>query len=115
MLNCFRCILLSSAYYERCCLSEHRHLPLHLCAVRVFVADENLVFAPEQLMAAVLAHVHYMPDHWRGQAHTARVMHEFSQMFQLKAVSTPGNTATLWPGVTQNGTRCRDVVVGKCR
>ena len=54
--------------------------------VRVFVADENLVFAPEQLMAAVLAHVHYMPDHWRGQAHTARVMHEFSQMFQLKAV-----------------------------
>ncbi|KAF0302240.1 Autophagy-related protein 9A [Amphibalanus amphitrite] len=52
---------------------------------RVFIADENLVFAPEQLMAAVLAHVHYMPDHWRGQAHTGRVMHEFSQMFQLKA------------------------------
>ena len=38
-------------------------------------------------MAAVLAHVHYMPDHWRGQAHTARVMQEFSQLFQLKAVS----------------------------
>lgn len=46
-----------------------------------------MVWCPEKLMTAVLAHAHYFPDHWRGQAHTNRVRQEFSQLFQYKAVS----------------------------
>ncbi|KAJ8871308.1 hypothetical protein PR048_027625 [Dryococelus australis] len=52
---------------------------------RIFIPDENLVWCPEKLMTAVLAHVHYLPDSWRGQAHTHRVRNEFSQVFQYKA------------------------------
>jgi hypothetical protein len=54
---------------------------------RVFVPDENLVWCPEKLLTAVLAHAHYLPDSWRGQAHTNRVRKEFSQLFHYKAVS----------------------------
>jgi hypothetical protein len=55
---------------------------------RVFIPDENLVWCPEKLLTAVLAHAHYLPDSWRGQAHTNRVREEFSQLFHYKAVST---------------------------
>lgn len=54
---------------------------------RVFIPDENLVWCPEQLMTAVLAHVHYLPESWRGQAHTHNVRSHFAQIFQYKAVS----------------------------
>lgn len=54
---------------------------------RVFIPDENLVWCPENLMTAVLAQVHYLPDNWRGNAHTSRVRNELSQLFQYKAVS----------------------------
>lgn len=37
-------------------------------------------------MTAVLAQAHYLPDSWRGNAHTTRVRNEFSQLFQYKAV-----------------------------
>ncbi|XP_063224010.1 autophagy-related protein 9A [Bacillus rossius redtenbacheri] len=57
-----------------------------IAGARVFIPDENLVWCPEKLMTAVLAHVHYLPDSWRGQAHTHRVRNEFSQIFQYKAV-----------------------------
>lgn len=56
-----------------------------LAAARVFIPDENLVWCPEQLMTAVLAHVHYLPESWRGQAHTHTVRSHFSQIFQYKA------------------------------
>lgn len=45
-----------------------------------------MVWCPEKLMTAVLAHVHYLPDTWKGQAHTHTVRQEFSQLFQYKAV-----------------------------
>ena len=38
-------------------------------------------------MRSVLAQIHYMPDHWAGNAHTHKVRNEFSLLFQFKAVS----------------------------
>lgn len=51
-----------------------------------FVPDENLVFRPDDLLKATLAHIHYMPDHWKGNAHTSRVRDEFSQFFKYRVV-----------------------------
>lgn len=53
---------------------------------RAFIPDENMVWCPEALMTAVLAHAHYLPDGWRGRAHTSTVRLHFSQLFQYKAV-----------------------------
>ncbi|KAH8400711.1 hypothetical protein KR009_000512 [Drosophila setifemur] len=52
---------------------------------RSLIPDENLIWCPEQLMTAILAHVHYLPSEWRQQAHTARIRQEFSNFFQFKA------------------------------
>lgn len=52
---------------------------------RVLIPDENLIFCPEQLMTAVLAHTHYLPIAWKGLAHTSNVRGEFGQFFQLRA------------------------------
>lgn len=53
---------------------------------RIFIPEENLVWCPETLMEAILAQVHYLPPGWKGQAHTAQVQVEFSQLFQFKAL-----------------------------
>lgn len=53
---------------------------------RVFIPDENLIWCPEQLMSAVLAHVHYLPMSWRGLAHTSKIREQFGQLFQLRAI-----------------------------
>jgi len=53
---------------------------------RVFIPVENLVWCPETLTEAILAQVHYLPPEWKGQAHTAQVRMEFSQLFQFRAV-----------------------------
>lgn len=50
------------------------------------IPDENLIWIPEQLMTAVLAHTHYLPVTWRGQAHQSRVRDNFGQFFQLRAI-----------------------------
>ncbi|KAH8369837.1 hypothetical protein KR093_001097 [Drosophila rubida] len=52
---------------------------------RTLIPDENLIWCPEQLMTAILAHVHYLPTEWKQQAHTAHVRNEFSNFFQFKA------------------------------
>lgn len=39
---------------------------------------------PEILMKTILHHVHYMPDHWKGAAHTTSVRDEFSNLFTYK-------------------------------
>lgn len=52
---------------------------------RVLIPDENLIFCPEQLMTAVLAHTHYLPISWKGNAHTSHVREHFGQFFQLRA------------------------------
>jgi autophagy-related protein 9 len=51
-----------------------------------FVADENEVFCPERLMMSILAQIHYMPDNWKGRAHTSHVRDEFAMLFQYKLV-----------------------------
>lgn len=45
------------------------------------------MFCPEQLLRVILAHIHYMPDHWQGNAHRYETRDEFAQLFQYKAVS----------------------------
>ena len=54
---------------------------------RSFIPDEHMVWCPEQLLQCVLAHIHYMPDHWRGQANKGETRDEVAQLFQYKAVS----------------------------
>lgn len=53
---------------------------------RSFIPEENQIWCPEQLITAVLAHVHYIPASWHGLAHTSRVRDQFDQIFQLRAV-----------------------------
>ncbi|XP_033250467.1 autophagy-related protein 9A-like [Drosophila miranda] len=52
---------------------------------RTMVPDENMIWCPEQLMTAILAHVHYLPTEWKQLSHTALVRNEFSNFFQFKA------------------------------
>ncbi|TRY59078.1 hypothetical protein DNTS_008393 [Danionella cerebrum] len=53
---------------------------------RSFIPDQHMVFCPEQLLKVILAHIHYMPDHWQGNAHRYETRDEFAQLFQYKAV-----------------------------
>ncbi|XP_015214704.1 autophagy-related protein 9A isoform X1 [Lepisosteus oculatus] len=53
---------------------------------RSFIPDKHMVFCPEQLLKVILAHIHYMPDHWQGNAHRYETRDEFAQLFQYKAV-----------------------------
>ncbi|RZF35191.1 hypothetical protein LSTR_LSTR016814 [Laodelphax striatellus] len=45
-----------------------------------------MVWCPEVLLTQVLSQVHYIPDSWRGKAHTSKVRQEFAQLFQFKAI-----------------------------
>ncbi|KAL5276671.1 ATG9A family protein [Megaselia abdita] len=51
---------------------------------KILIPDENQVYCPEQLLTAVLAHVHYLPSDWRNHAHTTQVRKEFDHYFQFK-------------------------------
>lgn len=66
-------------------------LPVRVLSVsrpgRSFIPDEHMVWCPEQLLQCVLAHIHYIPDHWQGSAHKAETREEMAQLFQYKAVS----------------------------
>ncbi|KAL2711532.1 autophagy-related protein 9A isoform X1 [Vespula squamosa] len=53
---------------------------------RAFIPDENLVWCPEALLTAVLAHTHYRPDSWRGHAHMQTTRAQVAQLFQYRAV-----------------------------
>ncbi|CAN7997618.1 unnamed protein product, partial [Ixodes hexagonus] len=61
-------------------------LGMIVAVCRAIIPDEHLVWCPERLMTNILAQVHYMPDHWKGQCHTYSVRDEFSHLFQYKAV-----------------------------
>jgi autophagy-related protein 9 len=53
---------------------------------RGFIPDDNLVFCPEKLLTAVVAHTHYFPDvAWKGQAHTKKTMVALAELFPLTA------------------------------
>ncbi|RZF35752.1 hypothetical protein LSTR_LSTR012050 [Laodelphax striatellus] len=57
-----------------------------LAVLRNLIPDENMVWCPEVLLTQVLSQVHYIPDSWRGKAHTSKVRQEFAQLFQFKAI-----------------------------
>jgi len=57
-----------------------------VAGARVFIPDENLVFCPEKTLTQVIAHIHYFPLQWRGQAHTYQVMTELDQLFRYTAL-----------------------------
>ncbi|KFP83458.1 Autophagy-related protein 9A, partial [Apaloderma vittatum] len=61
-------------------------LGVGITVCRSFIPDQHLVFCPEQLLRVILAHIHYMPDHWQGNAHRYETRDEFAQLFQYKAV-----------------------------
>ena len=59
-------------------------LGITVTIARAFLPDEYLVWCPETLLTAVLAHTHYRPDSWRGRAHTQATRAQVAQLFQLK-------------------------------
>ncbi|XP_020655810.3 autophagy-related protein 9B [Pogona vitticeps] len=61
-------------------------LGLVVTVARSFIPDEHLVWCPEQLLQSLLAHIHYIPDHWQGNAHKSETREELAQLFQYKAV-----------------------------
>ncbi|XP_066058563.1 autophagy-related protein 9B isoform X2 [Chamaea fasciata] len=61
-------------------------LGLVVTVARSFIPDEHAVWCPEQLLQRVLAHVHYLPEHWQGRAGRAETRVEMAQLFQYKAV-----------------------------
>lgn len=61
-------------------------LGLIVTVARSFIPDEHMVWCPEQLLQGVLAHIHYIPDHWQGNAHKSETREEMAQLFQYKAV-----------------------------
>ncbi|CAH1789825.1 unnamed protein product [Owenia fusiformis] len=67
-------------------LSTMTILGVVVAICKSMIPDENMVWCPETLMTNVLAQVHYIPDSWKGNAHTFKVRDEFAQVFQYKAV-----------------------------
>ncbi|TWW73806.1 Autophagy-related protein 9A APG9-like 1 [Takifugu flavidus] len=61
-------------------------LGIIITVTRSFIPDEHMVWCPEQLLQCMLAHIHYMPDHWRGNANKSETRDEVAQLFQYKAV-----------------------------
>uniref|UniRef100_H3CSU6 Autophagy-related protein 9 n=1 Tax=Tetraodon nigroviridis TaxID=99883 RepID=H3CSU6_TETNG len=61
-------------------------LGIVITITRSFIPDEHMVWCPEQLLQCMLAHIHYMPDHWRGNANKNETRDEVAQLFQYKAV-----------------------------
>ena len=60
----------------------------------LFVPDENLVFCPEKTLTAVIAHIHYFPDAWKGQAHTTKVKRVMgSTLFPAPIISLKNETS----------------------
>ncbi|XP_071487635.1 autophagy-related protein 9A-like [Diadema antillarum] len=84
-------LIILTVYDEDVLTVEHVLTTMTLLGVavticRTFIPDENLIWCPETLMQSILAQIHYIPDSWKGEAHTYRVRDEFSQLFQYKAV-----------------------------
>ncbi|KAL3283373.1 hypothetical protein HHI36_006520 [Cryptolaemus montrouzieri] len=52
---------------------------------RSLIPDETIPWCPDTLLSNVLAHTHYLPHGWKGQAHTTRIRTGFQQLFQLRS------------------------------
>jgi len=57
-----------------------------VAGARILIPDPNMVLCPEKTLAAVMAHIHYFPDCWKGEAHTSKVMSELGELFPYTAV-----------------------------
>ena len=57
-----------------------------VAGARILIPDPNMVFCPEKTLTAVMAHIHYFPDSWKGEAHTNRVMTELGELFPYTAI-----------------------------
>uniref|UniRef100_A0AAY4B157 Autophagy-related protein 9 n=1 Tax=Denticeps clupeoides TaxID=299321 RepID=A0AAY4B157_9TELE len=85
-------VLIALTIYDEDVLSvEHVLSSITLLGVcitvcRSFIPEKHMVFCTEQLLKVILAHIHYMPDHWQGNAHRYETRDEFAQLFQYKAV-----------------------------
>ncbi|XP_076683763.1 autophagy-related protein 9 isoform X3 [Andrena cerasifolii] len=84
-------LLLLTVYDEDVLTVEHvlttmTILGTIIAGARAFIPDENLVWCPETLLTAVLAHTHYRPDSWRGYAHTETTRAQVAQLFQYRAI-----------------------------
>lgn len=53
---------------------------------REIIPDETIAWCPETLLSNVVAHTHYLPLGWQGQAHTSHIRGEFQQLFQYRIV-----------------------------
>lgn len=89
----FGAILLLTIYDEDVLNVEHMLTVITvvgglLAACRAIIPDEaaSWGWCPEALLTNVLAHTHYLPSGWKGQAHTNRIRQEFQQLFQYRAV-----------------------------
>lgn len=85
-------VLLALTVYDEDVLAVEHVLTLitvlggGLAVCRALIPDETLAWCPETLLSNVLAHTHYLPHGWRGQAHTTRVQKEFQQLFQYRII-----------------------------
>jgi len=52
-----------------------------LAVARSQIPDKSLYPSPALIMAEIVQHTHYYPQHWRGKAHTQAVHAEFGYMF----------------------------------
>ncbi|KAF8386815.1 atg-9, partial [Pristionchus pacificus] len=71
---------------------EHMLTVITVCgmialACRSIIPDENLVYQPEVLLNHVTSELHYVPEHWKGNAHDIRTAHEFESLFRLRAIN----------------------------
>ena len=74
-----------------------------LAGSKVFIPNENLVYCPERTLTQVksyqiniknhyicllqvIAHIHYFPIQWKGQAHAYKVMSELDVLFRYTAM-----------------------------
>uniref|UniRef100_A0A061R0H4 Autophagy-related protein 9 n=2 Tax=Tetraselmis sp. GSL018 TaxID=582737 RepID=A0A061R0H4_9CHLO len=57
-----------------------------LAVSRAVIGEGTPVFDPEDAMAKVVRHTHFMPRHWRGRAHTREVQEQFEGLFCFKAI-----------------------------
>ncbi|KAH7962244.1 hypothetical protein HPB52_015017 [Rhipicephalus sanguineus] len=85
-------VLLLLSVIDEDVLSVDR-LFMSLTMLSLIVPGPNLdsrrepVWRPERLMTSILAHIHYVPDHWKDRCHTTLVRDEFAHLFQYRAVS----------------------------
>lgn len=85
-------VLLGLSFYDQDVLTAEHVISfmatlgiiIKICAG--FIPDEHAVWCPETMMKLILAHTHYIPDSWKGKAHTSEVREQFQRLFQYKFI-----------------------------